>query len=737
MTKKITSTSKLRMAVMDTIDEILVKLPEAINLTTESDGGFRLYSTVEESVELEQIQVIEGTFVEAWEILICLKAPIDVTRVYWLVHRDYEPKRVTFRKILNDDQFIYLGDDLGTVYSPEMTQFRVWAPMANRVELLLYEQGDAIESTSYEMKRDQKGTWVVELAGDWHSKFYTYRVHVHDRVREAVDPYVKSVNVNGTKGAIIDLARTNPEGWGSVAKPAYKNFVDAVIYETHIRDLSISATSGIEQKGKYLALTEENTQSPEGLATGISHLKELGITHLHLLPVMESEFIVDDQDHYNWGYGTNFFFATEGQYTTDPADSVKRIKEFKAAVQVLHKNGIRVILDVVYNHIGRIDADLERIVPGYYLRRDDDGNLYEGSGVNNDFASERPMARKLLIDSAKYWVTEYQVDGYRFDLMGLHDRETMLQLIEELHQIDPTILIYGEAWLLETGLPFEELMVKNTQQGTAIAIFNDNVRDAIASGGLNPVTERGYASGKPGIEPSIQKAVVGSIHYDSERVYNVEYRKDKPVSETIETVEPHESINYVTSHDNHALRDRLEKSSPEATEEERERMAMLANGIILTSQGIPFLAGGVEIHKTKFNDENSYQSPDHINEFDWSYKEKYQHIFKFYQGLIQLRKKHPAFRMPKADLIRDHLVFESSPKGTVAYSLLNHANGDTWKHIFVVYNQNFVMTEVALPAEGEWQVIVQGEKAGVTPIGIVQGRTVVVPPIGMMVLCQE
>lgn len=737
MAKGMISKSKMLMVMMDSVDEISIKLPKAINLTIGSDGGFRLYSAEEESVELAQIQVIVGTSLEAWEIRIRVKAPIDVTCVYWLVHRDYEPKQVTFRKILDDSRYVYTRDDLGAIYSSKKTQFRLWAPMANRVELIIYEQGDTVNGTSYEMKRDQQGTWVVLLAGDWHGKFYTYRVHVHDQVREAVDPYAKSVNVNGTKGAIIDLARTNPEGWGTVGKPVFNNFVDAVIYETHIRDLSISVTSGIKQKGKYLGLTEENTQSPAGLATGISHLKELGITHLHLLPVMESEFIHDDQDHYNWGYGTNFFFATEGQYTTEPTDPVKRIQEFKAAVQALHKNGIRVILDVVYNHIGRIDADLERIVPGYYLRRDDDGNLYAGSGVNNDFASERPMARKLLIDSVKYWVTEYRVDGYRFDLMGLHDRETMLQLIEELHQIDPTILVYGEAWLLETGLPFEKLMVKNAQQGTAMGIFNDNVRDAIASGGLNPVTEKGFVSGKIDIEPSIKKTVVGSIHYDSDQAYNVEYHHDQPNSEIIETIEPHESINYVTSHDNHALRDRLEMSNPEATEEERERMTMLANGIILTSQGIPFLAGGVEIHKTKFGDENSYQSPDRINELDWSYKEKYQHIFQFYQGLIQLRKEHPAFRMSRADLIRKHLVFESSPKGTVAFSLIDHANGDTWKQIFVVYNQNTELTEVSLPVEGTWQAVVDGEKTGVTPISIVEGKTVDVPPIGMLVLYQH
>lgn len=728
---------QMRLVAMDSVDQILVKLPEPIDLKAFRNGGFRLYSTTDADLALNQIQVTAGSANEAWEMIISLSEPVDVTQTYWLVHLHYEPKQVTFRNILDDERFVYSGDDLGPIYTPTYSQFKVWAPTAKKVELLLYPSGDATEATHFEMERGEHGIWWVRLEGDLHGQFYTYQVHVHGQVREAVDPYVKSVNVNGTKGAIIDLDRTNPDGWGSVEKPPYKHFVDAVIYETHIRDLSIAANSGIQHRGKYLSLTETGTRSFQGLATGLDHLKELGITHLHLLPIMESEFITDDVDHYNWGYGTNFFFAAEGQYATDPADPVKRVKEFKEAVQSLHQNGIRVVLDVVYNHIGRIDADLERIVPGYYLRRDEQGNLYEGSGVNNDFASERPMARKLMIDSVKYWVTEYRVDGYRFDLMGLHDRETMVQLVHALHEIDPTILVYGEAWLLGTGLPFEELMVKNSQRGTAIGIFNDNVRDAVASGGLCHITERGFISGKPGLEPSIKKTVVGSIHYDPEHVYNVEYRYHKPASELIETLEPHETINYVTSHDNHALRDRLEGSNPEATEEERQRMGMLANGIILTSQGIPFLAGGVELHKTKFGDENSYQSSDRINEIDWAYKTLYQPIFKFYQGLIRLRKEHPAFRMPKAEQIREHLIFHQAPHGAVAYSLQNHANGDSWKNIFVVYNQNHHFVEVALPHAGEWHIVVEGDKAGVTTLGTINDHQLIVPPIGMMVLYQE
>ncbi|AZR73422.1 type I pullulanase [Anoxybacter fermentans] len=724
---------KIKAAVMDNFDEINIVLSEPISLANGEDRKFKVIKKTGEPVALKEITAKESG--NGKKFIIRLAEPVDVTGIYKVTHPDFQPKRVFFRKVLDDEQFIYRGDDLGPIYTPEMTRFRVWAPTARRVELIIYDHGDAKLGRSTDMKRDVKGTWVAEIREDLKGKFYTYRVHVHDQIWEAVDPYVKSVNVNGTKGAIIDLKETNPEGWGTVPRPPFKNFVDAIIYETHIRDISVAANSGITHKGKFLALTEENTQSPDGLATGLAHLKELGITHLHLLPIMESEFIIDDKDIYNWGYGTNFFFATEGQYVTDPADPVKRVKEFKEAVQVLHKNGIRVVLDVVYNHTGRKNPDLERIVPGYYLRRDEEGNLYCGSGVNNDFASERPMARKLMIDSVKYWVTEYQVDGFRFDLMGLHDRETMLKIAEELHRIDPTILIYGEAWLLRTGLPFSELMVKNSQQGTSIAIFNDNVRDAIVSGGIHPVTERGFASGKPEMEASIKKAVVGSIiDYDPENVYNREYQF-KP-EETIHTFNPHETINYVTCHDNYALRDRLERSNPQATEVEREKMAMLANGIVLTCQGIPFIAGGVEIHKTKFGDENSYQSPDYINEIDWSYKKTYYSMFKFYQGLIRLRKEHPAFRMTTAEEIKNHLVFHQSPPGTVVYSLNDHANGDPWKRIVVIYNQNRYKVNVTLPGEG-WKVVVEGNKAGITPLRNVSGSFVDVPPISLMVLYQE
>ncbi|MCK4260761.1 MAG: type I pullulanase [Halanaerobiales bacterium] len=634
---------------------------------------------------------------------------------------------------LDDERYVYLGNDLGCTYSPELTRFRVWAPTASRVELIIYDNDDDLEGKVIQMKEDVKGTWMIEVCEDLKGKFYTYRVYVFGEVNEVVDPYVKSINVDGSKGAIVNLAETNPEGWDITSKPPFKNFVDAILYETHIRDISVSKNSGIVNKGKYLCLTEENTCSPEGFATGIAHLKELGITHLHLLPIMESEFIIADQDKYNWGYGTNFFFVPEGQYATDPRNPIKRIKELKEAILTLHKNGIRVILDVVYNHTGKKIPNLEKIVPGYYLRRDADGNLICGSDVNNDFASERPMARKLMIDSVKYWVTEFKVDGFRFDLMGLHDRETMLQLMEEINKIDQSILLYGEPWILETGLKKSELMIKNAQQGTSIAIFNDNVRDAIASGGLALVTDAGFVSGKPDIESSIKKAVVGSIiDYDPENVYNVEYVRDKP-EEIIHTLQPNETINYVTSHDNYALRDRLQRSVPNASEGDIEKMAMLANGIVLTCQGIPFLAGGVEIHKTKYGVDDSFESPDYINEIDWSYKKNYFNMFKFYQGLIMLRKEHPAFRMVNADQIKNHFKFYDSPKGTVVYSINNYANGDLWKNIVVIYNQNCYSVNIKLSG-GDWSVVVEDDKAGVEVLRKVVGNTMEISRISMMVL---
>ncbi len=721
------------IAFVDASDQINLTIPGFLRQDTDKIDQFTVLSG-DMQLEIAEVGVqVDGS---STRVRLILAEKIDLTRNYEIIHPDYQSCKAVMRKVLDEDKYLYSGDDLGPTYTSERTYLRVWAPTANRVEVILYAAGDALVGNHFEMEKDIQGTWYLELNGDLKNKFYTYLVHVHGLVREAVDPYAKSVNVNGTKGAIIDLNETNPRGWQETERPKLEKYVDAIIYESHIRDLSMAASSGIVNRGKYLALTEENTESHDGFTTGLAHLKELGITHLHLLPIMESEFIIDDQNKYNWGYGTNFFFATEGQYVTDPANPVLRVKEFKKLVMVLHKNGIRIVLDVVYNHLGRFDADLERIVPGYYLRRDEQWNLFCGSGVNNDFASERPMARKLMLDSLKYWVEEYRVDGYRFDLMGLHDQRTMLQGVREVHAIDPSILFYGEAWYLSTGLPYSELMVKNSQQGTPIGIFNDNVRDVVVSGGLSPVTERGFASGKREIESGIKKAVVGSIiNYDPVNVYNVEYQK-RSHQEIIHTLAPHESINYVTSHDNYALRDRLDRSNPEATEEEKEKMAMLANGIILTCQGIPFLAGGVEIHKTKFGDENSYQSSDYINEIDWSYKTRYYQMFKFYQGLIRLRKEHPAFRMTTAEEIINKLVFFDSPSGTVAFSINDYANGDSWRSIVVIYNQNNSSEQLKLPGS-DWMVVVKAEQAGIRPLEKITGDSVQVPPIGMMVLYQN
>lgn len=721
---------RMRFAIMDRLDQIYAALPHPVS---PERGEFGVYEAGEIPVEIKGVSVPDHR--DAAEVVIDLAEPVDVRKPYFVHYPGFQPHRVWFRKILDDARFVYTGDDLGALYTLERTHFRVWAPTANAVELILYEAWDAAAGRTISMSSGEQGTWRLDLEGDWHGYYYTYRVHVHGLVREAVDPYVKAVNPNGTKGAIIDLARTDPPGWGTVPRPLFTNFVDAVIYETHIRDISIAENSGMEHRGKFLALTEENTQSPDGLTTGVAHLRELGITHVHLLPIMESEFVIDDQDHYNWGYGTNFFFAAEGQYVTDPRDPVKRVREFKEAVQALHRNGIRVVLDVVYNHTGREDHDLERIVPGYYLRRFENGELSVGSGVNNDVASERPMARKLMVDSVRYWAEEYHIDGFRFDLMGLHDRETIRQIEEAAHSIDPTILLYGEAWNIPTaGLPLDRMMVKGSQRGTTIGIFNDNVRDAILSGGMAPVWERGYASGKHWQEASVKKVVVGSIEYDPHTVFNVSYQAN-PLEE-IHTTAPHETINYTTCHDNYAMRDRLERCCTHSTDEERQRMSMLANGIILTSQGIAFLAGGAELYKTKKGVENSYESPDEINEIDWSDKRTYHHIFRYYQGMIRLRREHPAFRMPTAGMIRTHLVFHNSPEGTVVFTLNDHANGDLWKTIAVAYNQRSHHLPIHLPASG-WDVIVEDTVAGTTPLRHVSGDHIEIPPISVMVLYRE
>jgi len=637
----------------------------------------------------------------------------------------------------------YQGDDLGVLYTPELTSFKVWAPSATSILLRIYDQGhEGNLLETFDMQADLLGTWVYRLKGNWVNRYYTYQALIDGKYYDEVpDPYATAVGVNGNRGVIVDMASTNPQGWDTDKRPPLKGFEDIIIWEIHLRDFSIHQSSGIKNRGKYLAFTETGTRSPEGHKTGIDHLVELGVTHVHLLPVNDF-FTLDetalDKPQYNWGYDPKNFNVPDGSYSTNPYDGNVRIKEFKQMVQSLHNSGIRVIMDVVYNHMYLAEASpFENLVPGYYFRRTETGELSNGSGCGNETASEKTMMRKFIIDSVKYWTQEYHIDGFRFDLMGLHDIETMNLIRGELNVIDPSIFIYGEGWTAgETVLPEKARAVKtNVSKLNGIAVFSDDLRDGIRGpwwDGKAP----GFMAGHHGLEETIKFGVVASTNHPQIHYHSVNYSK-APYAES-----PLQVINYVTCHDNPCLRDKIIETCSHYGKNDKLSIQKLANAIVLTSQGVPFLHGGEEIVRTKFGEHNSYNLPDSINQIVWHNKDTYREIFDYYKGLISLRKNHPAFRMTTADMIRDHIrFFDLHIPLLVGFKISGNANGDTWKDILVYYNSNTHEVNVDLP-KGEWVIVATRhsiEETGSTVEGYntVRSNKTNIPDRSIMVLVDK
>jgi pullulanase len=651
--------------------------------------------------------------------------------------------QITGKQELTDGYPVHHGDDLGVHYSPEKTTFRVWAPSAEEITVKLYDQGidgNLLETLS--MEKDINGTWLLELEGDWKDKYYTYQAQIDGELKlEVPDPYARAVGVNGNRGMIVDLASTNPEGWDIDDRPELESPADIVIWEIHMRDFSIHPSSGIENRGKYLAFTETGTRSPEGEKTGIDHLVELGITHVHLLPVYDF-FTVDetrlDEPQFNWGYDPKNYNVPEGSYSTDPYDGNVRIKEFKQMVQSLHNNGIRVIMDVVYNHM--FDAGtsaFENLVPGYYFRMNQDGTFSDGASCGNETASEKAMMRKFMIESVKYWAEEYRIDGFRFDLMGLHDIETMNLIREELHAFDPDIFIYGEGWTAgNTPLPENERALKaHAARLNGIAVFSDDIRDAIR-GPWYDNNAPGFMAGERGLKESIKFGVIASTEHPQINYPAVNY-SDAPYA-----ANPLQTITYVTCHDNPCLWDKIEYTCIDCSKEEMLDLQKFANAIVLTSQGVPLLHAGEEIKRTKFGEHNTYNLPDSINQLVWHNKHKYRGVFDYYKDLIQLRKNHPALRMPTTEMVQQHLrFFEIEQPLLVGFHISDHANGDKWKDILVFYNANAYNVEVDLP-EGDWTIIATKysiEETGSTVDGYnqVQNGKTSIPDRSIMILVDK
>ncbi len=622
-------------------------------------------------------------------------------------------------------------------YAPEATQFTLWAPTADEVRLMLYEAGEgghAYETVS--MERAEEGTWKTKVEKDLKGKFYTFNVKIDGKWQgDTPGINAKAVGVNGKRAAIIDLRETDPEGWAEDKRPPLASPADIIIYEVHHRDFSVHSSSGIEHKGKFLAMTETGTKNPGGMATGIDHLKELGVTHVHILPSYDYASIDEtrlDENKYNWGYDPLNYNVPEGSYSTDPYRPEVRIREFKQMVQALHKAGIRVVLDVVYNHtFNTAESNFERTVPGYFYRQRPDGTLADASACGNETASNRPMMRKYMIESVLYWINEYHIDGFRFDLMGIHDIETMNEIRKAASAIDPTIFIYGEGWAASAPqMPEDSLAMKaNTYKMPGIAAFSDEMRDALR-GPFNNNEQGAFLAGLPGGEESIKFGIAGAVKHPQVNNDSVNYSKAPWAGQ------PTQMISYVSCHDDMCLVDRLKASVPGITPEELVRLDKLAQTAVFTSQGVPFIYAGEEVLRDKKGVHNSYQSPDSINAIDWDRKTLNADAFAYYKGLIQLRRNHPAFRLGDAELVRKHLEF-LPVEGTnlVAYRLKDHAGGDTWKDIIVVLNARREVASLSVP-EGKYTVVCQNGLVNEKGLATIYGPSLKVAPQSAMIIYQ-
>lgn len=629
----------------------------------------------------------------------------------------------------------YAGTDLGVVWSPEKTTVKIWSPTAQQVELRLYKDGISGEYFhKTNLQPAGNGVWGTSLKGDYEGKFYTLRINDGDWLEEVPDIYARCVGLNGKRGMIYNPQKTNPENWNNDIGPELQSFTDAIIYEIHVRDFSVAENSGIKNKGKYLGFTEEATKTKAGISTGLEHLRELGATHVHLLPVSDFFTVNEDQpnERYNWGYDPEHFNALEGSYATNPFDGTARILEFKKLVKALHDNRIGVVLDVVYNHTYYAkESVFNQTVPGYFYRQKPDGSFANASGCGNEIASERSMVRKYITDSLKYWAAEYHIDGFRFDLMGIYDIETMRTIRDELNQIKPGILLYGEGWAADQSPMPENLRAikHNISHLPGIAAFNDDFRDAL-KGGHGDKKSKGFVSGLELREEAVKFGVIAATGHPQIVYDYVETSKHAWAAE------PSQCINYVSCHDNYTLWDKLKMSVPKATDAELRKMVKLAGALILTSQGIPFLHAGVEFCRTKNGDGNSYKSPDSVNQLDWDRKEKYADVFEYYKKLIQLRKNHPVFRMRTSADISNHLNFCTQYQlGVVSYCIQGDEAGDLWKKIILVFNGKNQEAVTALP-EGNFKIVAKGTEIDETGIGEPVTDEVKVEGISMMILVE-
>lgn len=703
-------------AYLDGMDWITILLPKAYG----SSRRFRLKHR-EEEWELEVINTVQLPQFTKYECRI--KGYLELGHTYMVIDEQNRETDLQIGAVIRtkefDEAYYYDGDDLGAAYKLESSTCKVWAPTASLAKVRIYEKNGRY--TDFQMNRERNGVWCTEIPGNREGASYTFLVCINLVWREAADPYAKAVSANGKYSVIVNMEKTREREQYTL--PPFENFTDAIIYEAHIRDMTIHPESGAVYKGKYLGLTETRTKGPIGTATGLSYLQELGITHLELLPFNDFAGVdeIAPQDSYNWGYNPLHYNAPEGSYATDPDNPYSRILELKRMIRALHECGIRVIMDVVYNHVYiRETSSFEKLVPGYYFRHDANGMPSNGTGVGNDVASERKMVRKFILDSVLYWLNEYSVDGFRFDLMGILDYETMNTIRRAIDSVKSNVLILGEGWDLNTPLPRDKkAALCNAGKMPRIAQFNDAFRDRI-KGSTFSSHDRGYAFGNNTDLEFVKRLIAGSISFQ--------------LHENSVFLEPNQSINYVESHDNSTMWDKLWASNKEDTEEVRKKRHRLATVMTLLSQGIPFLHAGQEFFRTKQGVENSYNSPDNINQIDWARKAANEEHVAYIKGIISIRKAHGAFRLPSASLIRKHVKFLPMPGSVIACHLHHVEAFGPWKDVLVLFNNSNQQEYVPLPDKGEWNILANHQSASLYPVSSIFIEVLPVAPISAHVL---
>ncbi len=706
----------------------------SITMTGEIDSDLSSAFTV--AGKSGEVKVSDVAYDGDFAYTIVLEEELDAAKSYTVTYDGTEYQIVmpiVYSTAEFEEAYTYNGDDLGATWSKDATAFRVWAPTAEAAYVNLYESGTDKSDAPYEvleMEPDANGTWVAQKSGDLNGVYYTYSVEIDGVKAEACDPYARTTGVNGKRAMVIDLDSTDPEGWENDKNPhAGESINDAVLYEVQMRDFSTSKESGIENVGKYLSFTEKGTTTSSGIATGVDHLVDLGVTHVHLMPFYDFGSVNETytfENLYNWGYDPVNFNVPEGSYSTDPYNGEVRVNEVKQMVAALHESGISVVMDVVYNHVySANDFCINKLVPGYFSRINVDGSYSNGSGCGNDTATERSMVKKYIVDSVNYWADEYHIDGFRFDLVGLIDTETVNEIVATVHETHPDVIFYGEGWTLDTNLTkvgYDLATQPNSAKTPEFAYFNDTIRDGLKGNVFN-TGEVGYVSGAENQESTMIDSFMGNVSWCGS---------------------PSQTVNYVACHDNLTLYDRIRVSRTDASEEDLIRMNNLAASVYMLSEGVPFIMAGEEMLRSKPNGDgtfnsNSYASGDEINSIRYESLDDpaTMQVYEYYKGLIAFRKAHAALRLTTAEDVAAAVTpVEGLDKNVVGFDILGDAGGDAADELFIVYNANNEETEVALP-DGTWNVYINGEKAGTEVIETISSGTVTVAPISAMVLVRE